>query len=371
MAVHQPLASSLHDVPDATLKGTVHVHGPDVRRVHAALDACADESGPMRFEEVRFAQLPGRAGSVWLLGKAPSPALSQLISAAPGVGHAFGGSLGLPLSGQAPEGRLAVTGGLVVDRPDTVRMSVFLAMLERDPQITPSSLENLFDGLEAPREAGLVVMDAGSIGLTPDGRKMISDAGGILDAASEESIGTIDLYAQDVADGRMTLRGALRALGEELSLALPEPGEEVEADDIYRPGALVRSAADGLRPIVEAAQAIPESHRLDVVVAGLVRALVELGVDENPAADRVRNDLRLLRLLGASLSHGLPTLEGARRRLIPEHEAMIDLFHTRLGGDATHHFLLERVIEADECVPEPPAEPQGWFRRLLKRIGIA
>ena len=59
-------------------------------------------------------------------------------------------------------------------------------------------------------------MDAGSIGLTPDGRKMVSNAGGVLNAASGKSIEMIDFCAQEVADGRMSLRDALRSLGEEL-----------------------------------------------------------------------------------------------------------------------------------------------------------
>ena len=228
MAVAQPLTAFSNAIDDATLEG-IDREAPRIREVHQLLDRCAEESGPQRFEDARRAAPQDGIGAFYLMGSAPSPALAALFDAAADSRIRFNNQLGLSSDMQPPEGDIRVLEANAVPCDPRAPMETFLRMLERDEATSPSSLEGLFEDLEKAHQDGLIWMDAGGLSLTDQGRAMIRKARTALDPLTDKAMGRIDLHAQEVADGRLSLREAIGALGEDVGIDLPLPGQPDEA----------------------------------------------------------------------------------------------------------------------------------------------
>ena len=76
--------------------------------MHRSLDACAEESGPQRFESARRAAPASGDGAFYLMGSEPSPALTTLFKVAEGARQRFSDQLALSADLAPPEGKLRV-----------------------------------------------------------------------------------------------------------------------------------------------------------------------------------------------------------------------------------------------------------------------
>jgi hypothetical protein len=115
----------------------------------------------------------------------------------------------------------------------------------------------------------------------------------------------INMHAQEVADGRLTLREAIAALGADLCLYLPKPGEpEKVAVSGSSIDAGVRIETTLFDPLLVAVSQAASRNRAAIATVALQRRLEEWGVFPDEARSILRHDIRCLRALGASLSHG-------------------------------------------------------------------
>lgn len=322
MAVEQPLTSFSNAISDATLRG-IDIDAPRIRALHAAFDACAEEAGPLRFEPALRVTSDSVRGAFHVMADAPSEALAALFAIAPAARERFADTLAIwpgdrPADGDINAEEIAIIGAEVRPCGPMAPMDTFLAALEQDPQTSPSSLESLFEQLELAAEAGLVIMDAQTIGLDAAGRDQVELARETLGAMSAAALRCIDLHAQEVADGRMSLRQAMAAVGMELGLQLPLPGSPDPRRDAEQViDAQGRVDAGLFDPLVAMAATLPSRSRMAVAVLALQMRLSQWGVSVDSAERIMRHDIRCLRAFGASLSHG-PLGVAAARRLVEE-----------------------------------------------------
>lgn len=381
MAIAQPLTAFSDRIDDATLRG-VDEEAPRIREVHRALDACADESGPQRFGSARRAAREGGDGAFYLMGAEPSPALAALFTAADGARARFTDQLALSSDLEPPEGGLRVLEARPAPCDLRAPMDTYLRMLERDETTSPSLFEGLFEDLEKAHGDGLIALDAGGLSLTDKGRTTILQARAALEPLSDRAMERIDLHAQEVADGRVSLREAIEALGADLQMALPIPGkpDEIVVPTSF-PDAGVRIDTALFNPLLLAVSQVAMRNRAAAATLALHWRLEAWGLSAEEAQSILRHDIRCLRALGASLSHGPIDIRAgqnavAEKNLHPLVDAAAssipDALRESLAGPRRPRpepepEVVEPVIEQGAAPPEPEraARRMGLFRRLL------
>jgi hypothetical protein len=385
MAVAQPLTAFSSRVSDATLEA-LSADAPRVRAIQAALDACAEESGPLRFEMARIVEPDGSEGRFYLMGERPSEALCGLFAVAEDAQTRFAAHLDLASDGALPHGEIRIERAEIGPAATEIPLDLFLRMLERDPQTTPAALETLFEHLGRAAQDGLITLSAEAIGLTDIGRALLDLGRKTLARQDEAMIAAIDRLAHDVADGRRTLGEALAALGAHLGLDLlsadppPVPAEAATGADAIGPIDIAPFA-----PLFEAARDVPEALRPAVLTLALQRALEEWGLPRDEAQDRVAHDVRALRAIDASASHGAPAFAEAAR--VVEANGVLDavpLVAAAAGPDlcallagprrVNDLYLAEagkpaRVSKPDEApIATGHARRRGLFERLVSAL---
>lgn len=366
MAVQQPLTAFSNRIDDATLRG-VDIDAPRIRSLQRALDACALESGPQRFEMARRATPEHGPGAFYLMGEAPSPALTALFKIAPGARERFAARLALSRDDETAQGALRLEEVRCAPCDPRTPMDVFLRMLAQSATVSPSSIEPLFEDLEQARINGLIEIDTDGLTLTGTGRDMMRSAGPVMDAF-DDSAARIDLHAQEVADGRMSLGQAIAALGAHLGVELPPPGRpDLTPAMEATPDAAGRIDTSLFDPLLEAAQSTPYEHRAAVMVMALHRRLTEWGLSNPEAESLLRHDIRCLRAFGASLSHGAMRVHAAQE-VAARAAAGLAVDH---AADAIPDALLSALAGPRRAIPKLPDEiceapPRaGFLRRLL------
>ncbi len=383
MAISQPLTAYSPKVDDATLRG-VDIIAPDIRTVHRALDECAEEQGPLRYEsaiEIAPEQGPGK---FFLLGEAPSPALRSLFEKAPEAKGRFARYLAMAPDMAPPEGSLEIVEAKALPCNPKAPMDVFLHMLERDATTTPASLEGLFEALEAAHLTGYISLEASHLSLTDKGRETIALAGPAIAILSDATMQKIDLLAQEVADGRLSLREAIYELGCEADLSLPLPGAPDRIDaktDI--PAGTARIDLGLFAPVLAALSRQEEQNRSALGIVALAHRLETWGLTPAEAANVIAHDIRCLRAFSASQSHGLLSVDDALA--ITEEEGLGPVVDA-LAADISDELLqslagASRATDPDPLpeiepqieppvIPEPSVEPprRSWLIRLLRAI---
>jgi hypothetical protein len=374
MAIAQPLTAFSNRIDDNTLKG-VDTQAPLIRKVHKTLDGCAKESGPQRFETARRAAPADGDGAFYLMGAAPSPALRALFDAAEGARDRFNDQLSVSADLMAPIGVLRILDARPAPCEPRAPMDTFLRMLESDEATSPSSLEGLFEDLEEAQGEGLISMDAGGLALTEKGRAMIDSAGPALNPVNDAAMGRVDLYAQEVADGRLSLAEAIQALGHDLEMPLPAPGQPDEVEAPTLPSdAGVRIDTTLFDPLLLAVLPIPIKDRTAVATAALHQRLEDWGLSTQAAQSILRHDIRCLRALSSSVSHGPIDLRFAQAAVVQgKLQPFVDVAAHAVGDT-----LLEALTGPKRALPEPDTaeEPgadgleataprMGFCRRLL------
>lgn len=368
MAITQPLTAFSDRVDDAALSG-IDEEAPRIRKVHRALDACAAESGPQRYETALCTAPKDGEGAFYLMGTEPSAALAALFEIAEGARARFNNHLGLTSDLSPPKGEIRVIEAHPVLRDPRAPMDTFLRMLERDEATSPSSLEGLFEELEQANRDGLIELDAGSMALTDEGRIMISKARASLELLNDRSITRINEYAQEVADGRLTLREAIACLSADLGMHLPVPGEPDKVDVIRpAPDAGIRVDTSLFDPLLVAASQAASKDRAAVATLALQRCLTDWGLSPEEARSVLCHDIRCLRALGASLSHG--PMEPQMARDVVAHEGLWPIVDA--AAAAVPEALLESLSGPKRILREPDMEPVGKIvvEKSPKRLGF-
>jgi hypothetical protein len=354
MAIAQPLTAFSDRLDDETLKG-IDTNAPRIRKVHRALDACAEESGPQRYESAWRVAPESGDGAFYLMGSEPSPALAALFETADRARQRFTDQLALSWDLAPPEGDIRVIEANPVPCNPRAPMDTYLRMLERDEATSPSTLEGLFEDLEQAHRDDLIAFDAEGLALTDAGREMIAQARPALAPLSNTTMGRVDLYAQEVADGRLSLREAIASLGAEIGIELPVPGQldKIEAAGSY-PDAGVRVDTAAFDPLLIAVSEAASRNRASVATLALHRRLEEWGLSHEEAESILRHDIRCLRALGASLSHGPLRLSTARS--IVEQDGLAPLVDA--AAAAVPDALLKGLAGSRRPSPDPEPEPE-------------
>jgi hypothetical protein len=281
----------------------------------------------------------------------------KLFTIADGARHRFGEQLAISDNLEAPTGEIRLITAHHATCDPQAPMDVFLHMLERDEATSPSSLEGLFEDLEKAHQDGFINLNAQGLSLTEKGRELIRTARAPLAPLNDMTMRRVDLYAQEVADGRLSLRDAIQALGAELHLQLRPPGQEKPpVPEVLVPDAGRQIDTELFDPLLLAVSRISMRDRTAVVMLALYQKLKDWGLSSAEAQSVLQYDIRCLRAFGASLSHGLMDIEIAK--LIVEGSNLASVVNS--ASTTVADALLEKLAGPKRKIPPDPEEdPQN------------